>query len=159
MGHCLVIGYGNTLRSDDGVGPQVAELVAAWQLPEVRSRVVHQLAPELAAEMAEVETVIFVDAAAPDAVLTGVTVSSIDLSGTDPYPQRLGHTSDPRSLLFLTQHLYQARPTAYWVLLPTENLDFGEQFSPLAEAGIESALNEIRKIVLSGKRRKVIGRR
>ena len=31
----LVIGYGNTLRGDDGVGPKVAEAVAALALPGV----------------------------------------------------------------------------------------------------------------------------
>jgi hypothetical protein len=31
-----VIGYGNTLRGDDGIGPAVAEAVAALGLPGVR---------------------------------------------------------------------------------------------------------------------------
>jgi Ni,Fe-hydrogenase maturation factor len=29
----LVIGYGNTLRRDDGVGPRVADAIAALALP------------------------------------------------------------------------------------------------------------------------------
>ncbi len=33
----LVIGYGNTLRSDDGVGQRVATLVEEWELPYIRS--------------------------------------------------------------------------------------------------------------------------
>ena len=31
----LIIGYGNTLRSDDSVGQIVAMEVKAWNLPEV----------------------------------------------------------------------------------------------------------------------------
>ena len=31
----LVIGYGNTLRQDDGVGPKTAEAIAALNLPGV----------------------------------------------------------------------------------------------------------------------------
>jgi hydrogenase maturation protease len=58
----VVIGYGNTLRSDDGAGQQVATLVEDWQLPQVRSLAVHQLTPELAAELATAQMVIFVDA-------------------------------------------------------------------------------------------------
>ena len=59
----LVIGYGNTLRGDDGIGPAVAEAVAALGLPGVRVIVAHQLTPELAADLADAQLVVFVDAA------------------------------------------------------------------------------------------------
>ena len=48
----LVIGYGNTLRRDDAVGCLIADEVACWQRPGVRSMSVAQLTPELAAELA-----------------------------------------------------------------------------------------------------------
>ncbi|MGF1587982.1 MAG: hydrogenase maturation protease [Pleurocapsa sp.] len=60
--HYLVIGYGNTLRSDDGAGQSAANQIAAWGLPNVRSLAVHQLTPELAEDIANADTVIFVDA-------------------------------------------------------------------------------------------------
>ena len=44
----LVIGYGNTLRNDDGVGPRVAEALEALQLPGVRTLSCALLAPETA---------------------------------------------------------------------------------------------------------------
>ena len=34
----IVIGYGNDLRSDDGIGPRVANEVEAWGLPNVKLR-------------------------------------------------------------------------------------------------------------------------
>src|SRR5947209_7059306 len=37
MGGVLVIGYGNELRGDDGVGPCVARTVASWQRPGLRA--------------------------------------------------------------------------------------------------------------------------
>ena len=58
----LVIGYGNTLRSDDGAGQIVAEKIAQWNLPGVRSLAVHQLTPELAEIIAQADAVIFIDA-------------------------------------------------------------------------------------------------
>ena len=42
----LVIGYGNTLRGDDGVGPRVAEAIEKLNLPGVRTLVCQQLSPE-----------------------------------------------------------------------------------------------------------------
>ncbi len=39
----LVVGYGNSLRSDDGIGMRIAEIVASWHLPEVRSLSPHSI--------------------------------------------------------------------------------------------------------------------
>jgi Ni,Fe-hydrogenase maturation factor len=59
----LVIGYGNTLRRDDGVGVRAAELIAADpRLAHARVLAVHQLTPELALDIGAVSLVIFVDA-------------------------------------------------------------------------------------------------
>ena len=33
----LIVGYGNELRGDDGVGPQVAMAILDWHLPSVKS--------------------------------------------------------------------------------------------------------------------------
>ncbi|HEY9173382.1 MAG TPA: hydrogenase maturation protease, partial [Verrucomicrobiae bacterium] len=53
----LVIGYGNTLRRDDGIGPKVAEAVAELNLPGVRSLACPQLTPELAEPIAHAKRV------------------------------------------------------------------------------------------------------
>ena len=45
----LVIGYGNELRGDDGLGPYIAARVEEQCLPHVRTLTVHQLTPELTA--------------------------------------------------------------------------------------------------------------
>lgn len=58
----LVLGYGNTLRSDDGVGYRVAAAVHRWHVPDVEGYTCHQLTPDLAAEIAPRQRVIFVDA-------------------------------------------------------------------------------------------------
>ena len=61
----LIIGYGNPLRGDDGVGWRVAE-AAGTALPEGAATVlaVHQLTPELSAPISRAGRVVFVDAAA-----------------------------------------------------------------------------------------------
>jgi hydrogenase maturation protease len=60
----LIIGYGNRLREDDGVGPRAAELVERSVAPGV-ARIIecHQLTPELAPEVEDAALVIFLDAA------------------------------------------------------------------------------------------------
>ena len=59
----LIIGYGNTLRRDDGVGPRVAEAVGKMNLPGVRTLICQQLSPEHADPVSQADIVIFVDAA------------------------------------------------------------------------------------------------
>ncbi|MFI5043071.1 MAG: hydrogenase maturation protease, partial [Acidimicrobiales bacterium] len=66
-GGVLVIGYGNTLRSDDGVGWHAAALLAEDpRLAGVEVLAVHQLTPELALDMSRATLVILIDAGADD---------------------------------------------------------------------------------------------
>lgn len=139
----VVIGYGNTLRSDDGAGQWVATVVQDWQLPQVRSVAVHQLTPELAAELATAQMVIFVDAY-PESSTVQVHPLTDEVAETT---HRLGHTSNPRSLLHLAKTLYRATLTAWWVLIPAVNFDFGEKFSPTTEAGVAVALEKIKQLI------------
>ena len=60
----LVIGYGNPLRGDDGIGRVIAEHIAETLRPEAIDVVVaHQLTPELTEPISRSGLVIFVDAA------------------------------------------------------------------------------------------------
>jgi Ni,Fe-hydrogenase maturation factor len=62
MEHLLVVGYGNPLRSDDGIAWHAAEQVRQ-ELPDAaRVICVHQLTPELAEDVAAADVVIFLDA-------------------------------------------------------------------------------------------------
>lgn len=135
----LVIGYGNTLRSDDGAGKIVANEVAKRRWENVRSLCVHQLTPELAQEIACASTVIFVDASLSDS-------ETLQVKRLIPQPTAisLGHLGEPRSLLALTQAIYGKIPPAYWILIPAVNFEFGEKLSPITEGAVMAALEEIK---------------
>ena len=60
----LIVGYGNPLRGDDGVGQIVAEAVRAHELAGATIIACHQLTPELAEVVAQSEISVFIDAAA-----------------------------------------------------------------------------------------------
>jgi hydrogenase maturation protease len=138
MTDLLVIGYGNELRGDDGAGPRVARAVAGWGLPGVRSLAVHQLAPELAEEMARAERVAFVDAAAG---AEGVVCWRRLRAATGP--ARLGHASDPAWLLGLARLLYGRSPEAWLATAPARDLGYGAGLSPEAARGVEAVLGRI----------------
>lgn len=143
----LVIGYGSQLRSDDAVGPRVADAIEQMNLPGVAVISRHQLTPELAQAVSTAELVIFVDAA--DASLTErVTVSPVELAATGEFP---AHKCDPSSLLAVSDCVFGQSPTAWCVAVPCENFDIGEELSPLAIAGIGTATLEVERLCRSHK--------
>ena len=173
FGTILVIGYGNSLRSDDGAGCRVADIVASWDLPYVRSLTVHQLTPELAEPIAQSDLTIFVDACVsnngsdfgsqqtkskPTMQVQKILVtenlarglSANDLTAGDlnagDLNAGIGHLSDPRSLLLLAQQVYGNTPVVYSLLLPGVNWEFGEQLSDITSKSIEQAVDFIRTL-------------
>jgi hydrogenase maturation protease len=139
----LVIGYGNALRGDDGLGPHVAGAVAAWGWPGVRVRTVIQLVPELAADLAGARLAVFVDARDGTA---GAGVEPICLSAGDRADWTT-HAADPRGLLALTWALYGRAPEAWWVTAPGEDFGFREGLSQFGEQGARAALQRVETIL------------
>ncbi|NHC34465.1 hydrogenase maturation protease [Scytonema millei] len=142
----LVIGYGNDLRSDDAVGQKVAHAIASEKLPHVTSLCVHQLTPELASFLATAELAIFIDACF--ASVCDVRVQPLAPTNSTAIG---GHTGDPRSLLALTQALYNRVPNAWWVTIPGTNFELGDRLSPIAERGMQVALEQIYHLMKLGK--------
>jgi hydrogenase maturation protease len=140
----LVIGYGNTLRSDDGVGARVAAAIEELALPGVTALVRHQLTPELAEPVSEARAVVFVDAAADAS-------TEVRLRPLEPAAgaQLMAHAADPRTLLAMAKQLFSRCPPAWWLTIPVENLEFGEELSSLARRGYETALEKIRVLASS----------
>ena len=137
----LVIGYGNTLRGDDGVGPRVAEAIHQLALPGVRALVCPMLTPELADPISRARTVIFVDAAvdAPQKVqLRRLTPNDTS--------QLMAHAADPRTLLALSRDVFGHVPQAWWLTIPAVKMEFSEELSPLAQGGLIEAVEKIRTL-------------
>ena len=136
----LVIGYGNTLRRDDGVGPKVAEAVAALALPGVRALTFPLLTPELADPVSRARVAIFVDAA----VDAPREVQLRKLAPADT-SQIMAHAASPATVLALARDVFDHAPQAWLLTIPVEDLGIGEDLSPLAQRGFETAVQEVRK--------------
>lgn len=153
----LVIGYGNQLRGDDGIGQLVAAEIEQWNLPQVCVEAVHQLTPELAAMLASVHGVIFVDACVyageveellnAETAEFPVTVERIE-PATEGGSFSLGHLSNPRSLLALTLALYGHAPQGWLVSVPGIHFELSDRLSPIAEKGVAAALEQIEQLIL-----------
>jgi hydrogenase maturation protease len=139
----VVIGYGNTLRGDDGAGPAVAEAVAGWSWPGVRAHAVHQLLPEMVEWLAGARMAVFVDAAA-ESSSGPVQVCPLHPSAAGA---PLGHTGDPGWLLALAGWLYGAVPPAWLVTVPAANLSHGEGLSEACWRGVAEALRQVAELL------------
>ena len=144
----IVIGYGNNLRRDDGVGPRVAEAVEALQLPGVRTLSCQLLTPEYADPIARARRVIFVDAAVDKT--DGVQFRKLEPGETS---QLMAHSADPRTMLALARDVFGYAPEAWWLTIPAVHLGFGTDYSSAAEAGFHTAVAEIKKLVAANFRK------
>ena len=144
-GGLLVIGYGNTLRRDDGVGPRVAEAVEALNLRGVRTLACPLLTPELAEEVSRAKVVIFVDAA----VDAPREVRLRDLAPAAS-SQVMAHAASPTTLLALARDVFGHASEAWWLTIPVEEFGIGEELSPLARRGFEVAVAKIRERAVRG---------
>ncbi|AFZ24095.1 hydrogenase maturation protease [Cylindrospermum stagnale PCC 7417] len=151
-GNIMVIGYGNALCSDDGIGQRVANAIESWHLSTVETLAIQQLTPELAASLANADLAIFVDACMHSAEADEVQVRPLSPSPANFITR---DEVDPRSLLALTQSLYGHCPPAWWVTIPGTNFQVGDalcnpfdlHLSPVARTGMAIALVKIMQIL------------
>ncbi len=150
----LVIGYGNTLRSDDGAGPFVARALEARVPAGTRILDAHQLTPEMAIDISVATRVVFVDAidvarglarreSAPQE--SGSRVSRLEPEpGADPLNP---HASDPGSLLWLAKTLFGGAPEAWLVAIPGTEFGFGETLSPGTARASADAIAQVEALL------------
>ncbi|MDD5263538.1 MAG: hydrogenase maturation protease [Candidatus Bipolaricaulis sp.] len=131
----LVIGIGNPLRGDDGIGPRVvAEL---GPVPSADAIGVAQLTPELALRLRTADRVLFVDAAV--AGEAGTLVRRIR-------PARghgLGHAVSPEALLDWTERVFGRAPDAWLLAVPGRLFDVAERLSPEGEKALPEAVEAV----------------
>ncbi|HEV2208022.1 MAG TPA: hydrogenase maturation protease [Verrucomicrobiae bacterium] len=139
----LLIGYGNTLRSDDGVGPKLAEAAAGLGLPGLETLVCALLTPELAEPISRADRVVFVDAAVAGSA--GVELREISPAQSS---QLMAHAAEPRTMLALARDVFGHAPFAWLLTIPVENMELGETLSPLAQSGLSQGLEQVRRLVL-----------
>jgi hydrogenase maturation protease len=143
----LIVGYGNALRTDDGLGWHAAERLA--DDPRLAGASViqrHQLTPELALDISEAALVVLVDAShgPPAGTFTVARVERAGGAGTT-----WSHHLSPPSLVALAHELYGAAPDVFLVSCGVESLEMGERLSPVVEAALPRVVDAVAVLVAS----------
>lgn len=139
----LIIGYGNPLRGDDGLGwAAAASLTPRTDPAHVNIITCQQLTPDLAASISEAALVIFIDAAVEghpgEVQIRPLTAPPTSDDGT------FTHHLDAAGMMELAASLYDATPRAYLVMVRGYDFSFRDGLSD----DMQVALNDVVVAVL-----------
>jgi hydrogenase maturation protease len=141
----LIIGYGNTLRRDDGVGPTVVSRLEEQfgQEQRVAFMTVQQLVPEIAAEL-DARRVVLIDAA--------MTLNPGDVHVQRVHPgtvlrRSLTHHVAGSYLLGLAQALHGRVPGTVSIAIGAGDWAVGEGLSPAVKAAAERVIARLGRYI------------
>jgi hydrogenase maturation protease len=128
-GRPLVIGYGNPLREDDGMGWRAAELLSEQLSPDAAEVIqCQQLTPELADKVEGASLVVFLDAACDQHAGT-VLCEPVTGAGNSAW----SHHLSPAQLLRLSEELGNAPRPAFLVRGGALRMDLGDHLTSVGE--------------------------
>ena len=152
----LILGFGNTLRRDDGAGAVAARLLAADPRlagDDVEVREAYQLLPEMALDLGEATLVVFVDADARG--LPG----SIEIHEIDPAtaarsdadargePGASSHHVGGGELVALAAELTGRAPRAVAIGIGVADLEVGEGLTRAVETALPRVVDIVADLV------------
>jgi hydrogenase maturation protease len=137
----LVIGIGNSLRGDDGVGPMIANHIARLRLPGVEAITAHQLVPELAEKLNQFSIVIFLDA-----VPSMNDAPVFRRIAGEALVSQFSHQLSPTQLLKMAKTISGRTPDAWLLKVPVLQFEVGEELSRFAIANSQIAINMIQSL-------------
>jgi hydrogenase maturation protease len=143
---CLILACGNTLRSDDGVGPHLA----AWaeerfrDSPAIRVISCQQWTPDLAEDIAWAASVLFIDCSI-EAAPGNVALTEVNPAATE---SKATHHASAAQLLALARDLYSAQPThSAQLTVGAGSIELGETFSKPVHDAIPCACELLQRTV------------
>jgi len=145
---CLVLACGNTLRSDDGVGPKLATWAEERfrEEPDVRVVSRQQWTPDLAQDIAAADSVLFVDSSV-DSIPGRVCLSPVQSNRGNG--DAATHSLEAHELLGLTRSIYGSIAShAMLLTVGASSTELGETLSDRVEAALPRARGVLEKAVL-----------
>jgi hydrogenase maturation protease len=143
----LVIGYGNPLRGDDGIGWYAAELLADDpRLHGAQVLTSHQLVPELAENVSRASLVVLVDA-----TMQG-DPGSLSVRRIEPRPAApatWSHQLDPETLADLAEALYGAAPPMVLVSVAAGSFAEDDRLSLPVQQALPEVVEAVAGVITS----------
>jgi hydrogenase maturation protease len=141
----FLVGVGNLLRNDDGVGPLIAEKIAKMNISGVSVITSQLLNIELLEDAIGYERILIVDASA---IGTGVMLKKIKCPAGSA--QASSHHLSPEFLLAMAQELYETDLNLYVCCVRGQNFDVGNTLSASVVDLIPQAVAKIEEFLTQG---------
>jgi hydrogenase maturation protease len=145
---CLILACGNTLRGDDGLGPWLAQWAEGrfQSDPQVHIIFRQQWTPELAEELAQADSVLFIDCAI-DSLPGEIKLVPVEPAASTQAPGT--HHSGAAELLAMARAFYDSLPRdAMQLTVGAGSTELGEKFSPAVAAALPEACRLIEATVI-----------
>ncbi|MCX6139171.1 MAG: hydrogenase maturation protease [Ignavibacteriales bacterium] len=142
IGKTLVIGYGNTVRTDDGAGIWIAEKLSSFQISGVVVTTTHQLSLDLLEEFKSYARVVFIDASVEG---DPVQFDSVGKPAV-PVPPSAHHCT-PADLVSTYSQLYGGSIEGYFCTVRGENFEFGTELTAATVQHASSAVEMLEKFL------------
>src|SRR6266568_559566 len=144
---CLILACGNTLREDDGVGPWLGQWVEENCVTDngVRVLIRQQWTPELAEEISQAASVLFLDCSV-ESPPGAVRLAAVEPA--KPAPGLATHHLGAQELLALAQELYGSIPANSLLLtIGAGSTELGESFSESVTAALPGACDLLKSTI------------
>lgn len=146
MGNKLIIGVGNPIREDDGLGwVVVQELRDQLTDSDVNYIIVQQLTLDLVPLIADAESVCIIDVCKDG---TEGRISRAALAHNSCNASTLTHFFSPHTLLSVVQSLYGSHPKAILFTVSAKNFSYSEDVSPIIKSIIPELISQISNEIL-----------
>ncbi len=142
----VIIGVGNTLRSDDGVGIFICAEFEKINLPNLTVLTSHQLHIELVEELKEFDIIIVVDAG----INPNCEVSFYPITEQNSNSIHSSHNIDATLLFTLLQNLYPSDRRFFVCEIQVQNFELGENLSSIALINAGKAVKSITEFIENG---------
>jgi hydrogenase maturation protease len=133
-----VIGIGNTLRSDDGIGAHICRLLDEMQLTCFTTFIVQQLHVELIEDLIEYDLVILVDAS-----VTGNDIALTPVTFNETQTITASHHLNAQMFGALSRKIFGTNVPILLCSVKGENFEFGESLSVFADNNTTKAITLI----------------
>ena len=136
-----IVGVGNSLRSDDGIGHYVCRCIEIMNLPDVETLIVHQLEVEMIEKFLMYELIIIADGS--------VKQNDVEIFRVDEQVAATtsSHHVSAAALQHLAALLYDRKLPLYVCAVKGETFDFGEKISVAGKKRADQAANKILALV------------
>jgi len=142
-GKICLIGVGNILRTDDGIGAYISNQIENLRLSGVDCLIVQQLQVELIEDLLHYQTIIIADASLGD--------SEVDLSPLNRLDAGMAssHQIDAGMLFSVAKNIYQKDLDMYICAVKGEDFSIGDKITTAVLARANTAVELIRNFIAS----------